>query len=171
MTNTDVTIVAALESLDHAIQFTELVLGQTPLFTQACSNMRSKLNLEGIIKAPYYQAPSAQPPIWLLNLCATIALTQKVGALIVAQNTNNHNPKIGFYGSAQKSIECALILQIIMTWIDAHIDLFIALHPHPTAIELERYKASIAVSAQSRLVDVLKDMMVAKELANAGMLN
>jgi len=171
MINTSLSKAAILQALDNAIQFTGLVLGQTPLFSQACSNMRSNLNLDGFVKAPYYQISSTKPPIWLINLCATIAITKKIDSLVVLPNPNKHNSKIGFYGNSRSSIESALILQIIMKWIEAHLALFITKHPSPTASDLDQYQASIAVGAQARMLELLRDLMKSKQLSNAGMLN
>ena len=171
MINTSLSKVAVLQALNNAIQFTGLVLGQTPLFSKACSNMRSNLNLDGFVKAPYYQISSAKPPIWLINLCATIAITKKIDSLVVLPSTNKRNSKIGFYGNNPSSIESALILQIIMQWIEAQLHLFITKHPSPTAFELEQYQASIAIGAQARMLELLRDLMKSKQLSNAGMLN
>lgn len=171
MTNSSPSQMAVLQALNNAIQFTGLVVGKTPIFLQACKNLRTNLNVEDFANSPYYQLSTAKPPLWMVNLCGIIAATQKVSSLIVVPNPSNQNSKIGFYGGNKNSIECAFILQILMKWIEAQVDIFISNHPCPTATELEQYQASVAVGAQSRLFNTLKDMMKSKQLANAGMLN
>jgi hypothetical protein len=171
MTNASPSQMTVLQALDNAIQFTGLVVGKTPLFLQACNNLRKNLNIESFANSPYYQLSTAKPPLWMVNLCGIIAATQKVSSLIVVPNPSNQNSKIGFYGGNQNSIESAFILQILMKWIEAQVDIFIFNHPYPTATELDQYQASVAVGAQSRLFNTMKDMMKSKQLANAGMLN
>lgn len=171
MTNSSPSQMAVLQALDNAIQFTGLVVGKTPIFLQACSSLRTNLNVEDFANSPYYQLSTAKPPLWMVNLCGIIAAIQKVSSLVVVPNSSNQNSKIGFYGGNKNSIECAFILQILMKWIEAQVDIFISNHPYPTATELDQYQASVAVGAQSRLFNTLKDMMKSRQLANAGMLN